>query len=333
MMFRRRAGIPVAVALLCAGCSSGAGDPAADAPTASASSTETATYEHSPINDYLALANGWTTTAEENKKEDVARIGGVEDLIAQCMKQQGFEYTPDVSQYHMSYDYDIRPDDEDWVAQWGYGIVDGGSSNYSDPRATPTDVNAGYRDSLSPAELDAYHRALMDPDKAPPDAKTTKDWSVTGCQGWASYQWSLEHPTPNLSGPDSQFAALFKEIDEFHSDLQANWAAAQQPFDADWSQCMADAGYPGYAQQSDARDQLSAEYLQLPITLGSAQEQRAAFQAKEIPIATADLACRKKTDYVARRKTAQDDAERQFVADHKDELEALKAAAEQAYKH
>jgi hypothetical protein len=46
----------------------------------------------------------------------------------------------------------------------------------------------------------------------------------------------------------------------------------------------------------------------------------------------ADLGCREKTDYRQQQLKIQFAAEEQFIADHKEELDALKARAEQSQK-
>ena len=51
--------------------------------------------------------------------------------------------------------------------------------------------------------------------------------------------------------------------------------------------------------------------------------------AMEVELALADLDCREETDYTDRSTDIARDAEQQFVDDHRSELEAMKAAAEQ----
>lgn len=50
---------------------------------------------------------------------------------------------------------------------------------------------------------------------------------------------------------------------------------------------------------------------------------------EEIELALADLDCREKTDYTAVHKKVQDALEQRFIDDHRAELDALKADAEQ----
>ncbi len=99
------------------------------------------------------------------------------------------------------------------------------------------------------------------------------------------------------------------------------------------------AGHPGFTAQFDAQNSIyeaqSALYEATPVDdegTGSGEPDQAAMDdlgEQEITLALADLDCREETDYRQRAEDIQFAVEEQFVADHRSELEALRAAAEQ----
>ncbi|NEL81262.1 MAG: hypothetical protein G3W61_33935, partial [Xanthomonas perforans] len=86
--------------------------------------------------------------------------------------------------------------------------------------------------------------------------------------------------------------------------------------------------YPGFVSQSDASRSVSDAYNAAWTGTDGAPKDAvdeaalAQLSSTEIDTALADLDCREKTDYTARTRTAQWEAERAFVDDHRTELDA-----------
>ena len=78
----------------------------------------------SPLNKYMSAMWGGDLSEKEQQarfdKENKQR----EELIAECMAEEGFEYIPVVQNGGMVFSGDEwDPEDREWVAQYGYGMV------------------------------------------------------------------------------------------------------------------------------------------------------------------------------------------------------------------
>ncbi|WP_123732933.1 hypothetical protein [Rathayibacter sp. PhB152] len=121
-------------------------------------------------------------------------------------------------------------------------------------------------------------------------------------------------------------------LNEFYTDLQSVPELAD--LDAAWSSCLSDAGYPGFATPYDAVNSISDKLTAVYDAAGDqvvepTDPKLVAVKDEEIELALADLDCREKTDYTAVHKKVQDALEQRFIDDHRAELDALKADAEQ----
>jgi hypothetical protein len=262
----------------------------------------------------------------------------VEDKTAQCMKDQGFDYTPALPTIQTGLIEDYRPDDRDWISSHGYGVTNTNSppTTVVDTSDSGPDPNAAYVASLSPAEKDAYSNTLSYSNPSPfyPDLPPLPESKIgnygNGCHGWAEYQWVVEHPSFAPWSQGSQFQPLYDAIDTFYADLGMTTEGTPEPFETAWAQCMAAAGRPGYTRQREARDQFMADYNAVATSTGLYPAEEADWSQKEIALALDDLNCRESTNYTAQQQASQRAAEEQFVTDHRSEFAALKLAAEQA---
>lgn len=301
------------------------------------------TAEDSPLSEYLEASYSAGLSPEDEDKKDAAVWDAGEELIAECMKDQGFEYTPAayISENTVTVDEgDWRPDDEDWVAEWGYGITDIPARHMSADEAAPdgagTNPNLDYLGTLSPVELEAYLEALEGP---PADAEELVDgenvynWEESGCRGLAY------HEVVGEQADSSEFDGLWDQIHAFEKDLVD--APEFADLDAAWSSCMSDAGESGFTRQEDARQSITdamPEPEEAPEGGAAAAEYEnpmddpvvAELHERETELALVDLECRTKTDYYRSALRIQFELEEQFIEDHKTELEAYKLAAEQA---
>jgi hypothetical protein len=275
-----------------------------------------------------------------------AKNVGVQNLIAECMKNEGFDYTPKVESGMSFSDMEpSRPDDREWVEQFGYGLIYDSNGSYWERSTvfdemidfTQVDPNTEYVRSLSVAEHDEYYLTLTGTDLAAgeilSDTGDFSDWENMGCEGYANHEWSLTHPDPQV-----EFGYLLDEFDEvFAAQYQVIEGPAGKQLDREWSECMATAGYPGIAQQymgSQSFANASINTVEVQLLDPGAREDAAKIAEladAEIKQALADLDCRESTNYAQRRDELIGGIEAQFIADHRAELDALKAAAEQTF--
>ncbi|WP_337002857.1 MULTISPECIES: hypothetical protein [unclassified Microbacterium] len=104
-------------------------------------------------------------------------------------------------------------------------------------------------------------------------------------------------------------------------------AAQQKAYDTalygkDWAKCFLDAGYP-----KDARAAFEARVQKYREDHPDATTEDAAvptFRSEELAMALADSDCKDKVDYTQRTLRAMADLEKDYIADHKGELEEAK---------
>ena len=309
------------------------------------------TYEDSPLAKYLSgiFSDGLSPDATQQERQDFynEQQRKTEELVAQCMTDQGFEYVPNSRNGAITVSGDDgdqmwRPDDRDWVEKYGYGAVNSPwqeQEGNSGAQATepPPDPNQQYIDSLSEAEQQAYFEALYGKQQATEGEQAVEyDWRTQGCYGAAQHEVNGENPWEQAENKP-----IIDALQKFWESLQQD--PAQIELDADWAACMTEAGYPGFKAQNDAQQSiydLTNKYWEnapqdgeWPADFGTPKDPEfAKIAEEEIPLALADLGCREKTDYRQQQLRIQFAAEEQFIADHSEELEALKARAAQTQK-
>ena len=317
-----------ALTLLLSGCSGSDGD---------TGGTADAAEQTSPLSEYLNAVYGGDLSPEEQERqfaEDQARI---EELVAECMQEQGFEYTPQTPSdtFVSGSDVEYEPDERDWVAQYGYGAVNSPYNEEPMPEEEYVDPNADYVESLSESEQQAFYEALSGPvpdeDGLGEDGSYEYDWTTAGCQGAAQHEVGGE----DLSQSD-EFKPLFEAIDQLYTGM-ASWPGMAE-LDGDWATCMDAAGHGGHATQMDAQNSVYDELNEIYESVSTSEDgmpigepDQAALDAlaeREVELALADLDCREEVDYRDRSAEITREAEQQFVDDHQAELDALVAAAE-----
>lgn len=287
--------------------------------------------ENSPLTEYFSAFYGGEMSEEEQQAQFEKQNKQREELVAQCMQDEGFEYIPAPSTMTFSSGTEWKPEDREFVAQWGYGAVKyPDADEQPDPEQMTPDPNADYVTALSESEQAAYYKALYGP--SPSEEEMSEDgsyeynWETAGCNGWADHEINGDDPLQS-----DEFADLMDAVTKFYENAASLPAIAD--LDREWAACMDAAGYPGFAAQADAQnsifDELNGMYENMT-EAGPDQATMDDIHKREVDLALADLDCRKETDYRAKYQKAQFDAEEQFIADHKTELEAMKAAAEQA---
>lgn len=301
-----------ATALAVSGCSSSGTGPGSDE----------LTYEDSPLSQFMGDGG------EFDEEEYAAQDREVQELVAECMADEGFEYIPvDMTQYTTFSDDMEDMDTEEWVSQNGYGF-NMSSESASEESEMPEDPNQDYVESLSTNEQTAYYEALYGPgpsdDEIEEDGSYEYNWEEAGCQGAAEYE-----VRGDMMGDQDEFGPLFDAMTEMYEQARTDPGLAD--VNAEWASCMADAGYADFAQPEDAmNDAMEASNALWEESGGDTPSDEAMAEAREteIEIALADFRCKEKVDYDDRSLEVQFALEEQFIEDHREELEAYRAAQE-----
>lgn len=294
-------------------------------------STSSEDEYYSPLNEYLSAVWGGDVSEEDwmARAEEEQRIR--EDIVAECMVEQGFEYTPFVDMGWSSSSADEwKPDDREWVAQWGYGAAKSpGMNDVPDPEEQVIDPNQEYVQSLSESEMTAFYEALYGPqpteEELNEDGSYDYNWETAGCQGLAEHEVSGDDPMQS-----DEHKPLMDSINEFYMQMETMPELAD--IDAAWADCMSDAGYSGFTKQYDAQESIYTELNSYYEGVTEFIEDDPALEEiadREVELALADLDCRESTDYRERRQDVAVELEEQFIADNKAALDALVADAEQ----
>ena len=311
--------------LLLTGCSADSSEKAEEAATTS------------PLEEYFGAFN------ESDPAEMAAEQTEIENAIASCMSDAGFEYIPrqvEESEYDWA-TQDVMADQntKEWVAKNGYGMSMSEEDMESVEEA-PEDPNMDYVTSLSPGAQTAYYEALNGPDvwstmTEEEMANYEYKWEDAGCQGAADHE--IRNAADLYSDPEH--AALFESMQGLWETTTADPRTAA--LDVEWADCMADAGYTDFSKPQDALDKVMTDSNALwenveideedpEASTGPSDEARAEVRELELTIAMADFTCKEEVDYTEKTKEIQVELEEQFVKDHKAELDAFVAAVEKA---
>ena len=300
----------------------------------------------SPLDDYLTLLGEFRNfnSLDEDTQRRVwdAREARIENHVADCMHRFGFEYLPNpgLAQFIPAGDNDAwRPQERRWVSQWGYAFVSrptawGSSqpsfvfdSNYHGPNeAILGQLDESEREAWDGARwgslLAGEHGLGFFSDYQMPRPTEFPD-EISNCGVWGRLQVELEEDA--VINTD-EFRPLMEAINRLRQDLRDDISPADQA----WAQCMSSAGFPGFARQWDASAQINLEFNELntgELTPANSPEM-AALQEREIELALADFDCRVATDFATKLEAHRIATETQFVSDHREELAALRHAAE-----
>lgn len=312
--------VALVLLLLTAGCSQ---EPDAALPTT----------EPGPAEVYLEAGTGYSS---DEAPELTVRF---EELIAACMQEQGFEYVPDVDAHVLVDDAEIEPPPgtRAFAEQFGYGFAAAPEGmRVSGSSAGPNQV---ITDAMSPEEYDAYTRALMG--DAIADATAAGEGSggggsdgggsdgeteLGGCYRGARNEVYGDREQDHIrAGLEDEIARIDAEVAPTDPHVMA--AAAE------WSECMSDAGHPGYAAPPDAEEAAWAAWLALnegiaaDPALGTAGPDggiagEGDLATREASLATADFDCRIEAEYDAVWQEARDRLQQEYVDAHRAELDA-----------
>jgi len=337
MRTTRRFAAPTALAtglvLVLAACGGGGGGTAE--PTDGGATPE---YTPGPLEAMFSEAYGEFDPADANAQQN-----RVEQLVAECMAEEGWEYTP-VDYSGMDDGFGVPVEGETDGPQWGteefakemgYGIATYSISSEETAPAEPLpaegdeavweDPNGTYVESLSESAREAYYEALNGPQPTEEEINSGEweyDPANAGCYGKASEE---VFNTGGNVWEDEKYKSLFDEMNLLYETSQNDPKITAAK--AEWTACMADAGYPGLADTMAAQETI---YTELNQYWESGEEPPAdvisALAEKERAIATADFTCTEKSDVTKVQTEAQHAAEQDFVDAHRAELEELVAA-------
>ncbi|MHA3684372.1 hypothetical protein ACXR2T_02850 [Leucobacter sp. HY1910] len=305
-------------------------------------------YDESPLATYTnGLWDGEELTQEQIVKQQTEH----EELIAQCMTNEGFEYTPVINTgVETNAESEVEAPDwgtDEFVKQYGYGIADNPFVQVMAERPEPeefVDPNTAYVDSLSDTERAAYWEALTGPEltdeelaaleEGDGNAEAGYDWKTSGCDGFARHETGQDYDPYVAASEDPQYADLFTQ-------MQTIWAGVyddEKPHEdvaelnRTWAECMTEAGQEDYASPNVALQALEAEYrsIERPATAdgryqGPLKADKEKFQEREFEVSLADAECKKAVKYNDSLTQILFALEQEFVDEHKTMLDAMVA--------
>ena len=135
----------------------GAADQQIDDPTDG--STAISSSYVSPLSDFLNPNGG---TGDDEMAASMAREKRIQELVAACMTDQGFDYEPFV--YPMSSSAspmdDVDGGSRAFAEKYGYGISTFDDASFSTAESTVVDPNQAAVEAMSDGEREAYYAAL-----------------------------------------------------------------------------------------------------------------------------------------------------------------------------
>ncbi len=315
-MMRTRIGTGCGLVLLLAGCSADDG-----APGAGVAASGSARPAVSPLDQYYG--NGATASEEERDAEQRQ----VEELIVACMQAAGFDHTPNDP---ASIDLTALEERGEARTADGWSVEEAAQDGYLittldvDEVTLPVDPNEDYVASMSESESSAYYEALQGTRRLEDTYGQALSPEEAGCQRTAYTRIRGVDPA---STP--QFASLDEELTRTYDALED--APESLALAAEWADCMAGAGHPGYADPREAFEDIRSREAALSSELGegdAAADRAAVEELQEVEIATAvaDAQCQQDVDHAARAQQLRSAAEQAFVEAHRAELEAMAEA-------
>lgn len=292
-------------------------------------------YQPGPLEKYMsAMWSGQEWSIEQAKADDLKR----EEMIAECMAKEGFEYIPNTSS--VTYGTDENSDGPQWgtlefAEQYGYGMVDfPGSQVEAEMVEEHVDPNQEYIESLSESEQTAFYETLYGKGPSEEDLKLMEsgeiewesDWTKEGCNGWAYHEMNSDSAMGFWQDPE--FEDLVAAMNDIGTQMEADPEYAAM--NAEWTACMADAGFTLSGGKNYAMNEINDKYnAMMTDSSGNyvepTKEQYDEFQKLEISQATADFKCAEKVEYDKRTTEIQHRLEQQLLDQYKTQLDSALA--------
>lgn len=324
--------------------------------------------ELSPLEEYLGENSGFAggggmtvaLSAGDMDEEQRQQMRQVEELVAACMEEAGFEYVPvdpfggDTGDDPFADAYALPPDE--FAREYGYGMTTLMEPGKGEEQES-TDPNEAIREGLSETALEEYNRTLFGDAVemigdggavaiAPGEDGEQPAPQDLGCHGEASAEVFGEDGGM-MMGPDlSEFEGLFEDVEALRQRIESD-PRIVEAIEA-WSACMAQAGYSEFDATTDPEDAVMEQMSELygwddqapeddansdgpSTTMGGPDEvdvdeaALAELQEYEIAVATADYDCEQQEFTDARQEVAWG-FEEDFVEEHRAELERYRDA-------
>lgn len=251
----------------------------------------------------------------------------VENLIRDCMRAKGFEYTPvDPAAQRAALVGSATLSEEDFEKQFGYGIT----TLYEQRRREATSgPNAEYRASLPAPQRTAYDQALYGQNIGSSFAVAVDTGSfgeLGGC---------TKQATEQAFGGAQTLTTLQAKLDDLDAriDADARMVAAYK----EWASCMREAGF-GDLQKPDEVDAVLERELEdivgpnTEVGVGAPgsspdydRQRLAALQRKEVAMVKADIECEEEHIEKVEEKVRKE-YERAFAETNADFLKSVPTA-------
>ncbi|NED95383.1 hypothetical protein G1H11_08655 [Phytoactinopolyspora alkaliphila] len=323
-----------AALVLTAGCSaSGSGTDTDDGHNATGPLAEF--MPHSPATTGLG-GHGFRLTDEppEHSDHEILHQRRIEELVAECMRDAGFEYVPESLENDdtglPAFDEAYALEPGEFAEQYGYGLTTitfTGAANEPEQDGPNDDI----RDALSESARKAYDAALW--------GEQNEDSGIrdsTGCYDQAHAKAGDDGPT--LDEISVEFDPLFEDVDALFDRVRRDPRVSAAV--GDWQECMADHGFPGFDELDQPywsvhqqASEVSVPEDELPATAGEDggviiegdarfvidPQDLARLKEYETELATADFRCRDEHEHTYRDVALE--LEEEFVDAHRSELE------------
>ncbi|MFN0029136.1 MAG: hypothetical protein ACKV2O_18415 [Acidimicrobiales bacterium] len=311
----------------------------------------TAAAASSPIAELLGFsADPADQGAQQQRYMEQERE--VQDAIAACMAEEGFDYTPvDPSTFMgpVGAVEDLPYDSREFAEKYGLGMSTRFEENFTvpSPADMPVDPNQAMIEGLSESQREAYYKALhgeqpqFDPTETPDSMMA---WEPSGCDGDAR---------KNIDKSQGFYQEFGEQMGEIYERIENDpeLVAAEKK----WATCMADKGFEyenPQAMHEEASTKMNAlmgmqeatmattmvasaesdgESVETGVTIvpgggmGSPPEvdpeQLAEMQAWETKVAVANWDCSK--DLNKLRQTVQARYEQEFIDANRDKIDAI----------
>jgi hypothetical protein len=242
-----------------------------------------------------------------------------ENLIRDCMKQQGFDYVPqDPAAQQAALVGGRNLSKEDFEKEFGYGITTLFEQRRQLAVAGP---NKAIRDSLTEADRKAYDTALHgdDPSATFAHALDTGDYGdLGGC---------IKQATDKVFGGAELLSTLSERLDELDQKIRADARMVEAV--KYWSTCMRQKGFDGLNEQEEVDAVLKKKLEEIVGSPGDVagsggpeadydKAALAALQKEEVAMVTADIACEKQ-----HVEEVEDEVTEEYEASFREENTAL----------
>jgi hypothetical protein len=287
--------------------------------------------EDSPLSQWFE-ANVESSDFDEGEFDEQQKK--LQELVATCMADQGFDYTPqDTSgMVVMGGEEGEEFDEKKFAAEQGYGMFNYQTSTDEDSGDAEewTDPNEDYLATMSDTERAAYETALygdmaaMEPDEN--GEMPEIDPSQQGCYGIAQDEvWGGEQEL----WENEEMTAFQDEMTRLYESVNDDPKVAE--LNTKWADCMADAGITDFANPQEPQEWFMEKqngfYEEMDPESTEDLESTPEWKAladQEIETAVADYDCREKLDYADAQLEAQFALEKAWIAEHADQLERVK---------